>query len=89
MQFDEHSGTRQGHAATSKVSDWLCVAPIWVLPQYFLLLEACGARRVVALSSTSRFTKDDSSDLEVQAIALRLAGAEARVQAWAASHGVE
>jgi uncharacterized protein YbjT (DUF2867 family) len=89
LQLDEHSGTREGHAATSKVSDWLCVAPIWVLPQYFSLLEAYGVRRVVALSSTSRFTKDDSSDPEEQAIALRLAEAEARVQAWAESHGVE
>jgi len=89
LQLDEHSGTRQGYAATSKVSDWLCVAPIWVLPQYFSLLEAYGARRVVALSSTSRFTKDDSSDPEEQAIALRLADAESRVQAWAESHGVE
>jgi nucleoside-diphosphate-sugar epimerase len=60
-----------------------------VLPQYFPLLEAYGVRRVVALSSTSRFTKDDSSDPEEQAIALRLADAEACVQAWAASHGVE
>ena len=53
------------------------------------MLEVYGARRVVALSSTSRFTKDDSSDPEERAIALRLADAEARVQAWAASHGVE
>ncbi len=53
------------------------------------MLEAYGARRVVALSSTSRFTKDDSSDPEEQVIALRLADAEARVQAWAAFHGVE
>jgi len=89
MQFDEHSGTWGAHVVTSNVSDWLCVAPIWVLPQYFSLLEAYGARRVVALSSTSRFTKDDSSNPEERAIALRLADAEARVQAWAASHGVE
>jgi hypothetical protein len=89
LQIGEHSGTWQGHVATSKVSDWLCVAPIWVLPQYFSLLEAYGARRVVALSSTSRFTKDDSSDPEEQAIALRLADAESRVQTWAASRGVE
>lgn len=68
---------------------WICVAPIWVLPDYFGLLDAQGARRVVVLSSTSRFTKDDSSDPEEQAIALRLADAEARVQAWAESRGVE
>lgn len=68
---------------------WICVAPIWALPDYFSLIEASGARRVVALSSTSRFTKDDSSDPEEQAIALRLADAEACVQTWAAGHGVE
>ena len=75
--------------ANTTIRDWLCVAPIWVLPEHFLMLEARGVRRVVVLSSTSRFTKDDSSDPEEQAIALRLADAEARVQAWAASHGVE
>ena len=72
-----------------EIEQWVCVAPIWVLPEHFTMLEAYGARRVVALSSTSRFTKDDSSDPEEQAIALRLADAEARVQAWAENHGVE
>ena len=69
--------------------DWICVAPIWVLPEHFALLEAQGAQRVVVLSSTSRFTKDASSDPEEQAVARRLAAAEARVQAWAESRGVE
>ena len=69
--------------------DWVCAAPIWVLPKYFALLEAQGTRRVVVLSSTSRYTKDDSSDPEEQAVARRLAEAEARVQAWAESRGVE
>ena len=68
---------------------WICVAPIWVLPEYFAFLEASGARRVVALSSTSRFTKDDSSDHEEQAVALRLAEAEARLKAWGSHFGVE
>lgn len=68
---------------------WICVAPIWVLPDYFSILEAHGVRRIVALSSTSRFTKDDSSDLEEQAIARRLAKAEERVQDWAESKGIE
>ncbi|MBS1214375.1 MAG: epimerase [Proteobacteria bacterium] len=73
----------------SGMSHWICVAPIWVLPEHFALLEAHAARSVVVLSSTSRFTKDDSSDPEEQAIACRLAEAEARVQAWAEKHGVE
>ena len=68
---------------------WICVAPIWVLPDYFGLFDAQGARRVVVLSSTSRFTKDDSTDPEEQAVALRLADAETRLQEWAESRGVE
>ncbi|MCX7096072.1 MAG: NAD-dependent epimerase/dehydratase family protein [Methylobacter sp.] len=71
------------------VSAWICVAPVWVLPEYFSLLEAYGARRVVVLSSTSRYTKDNSPDPEEQAMARRLAEAESCVQEWAKSRGVE
>ncbi|MDI1230195.1 MAG: NAD(P)-dependent oxidoreductase [Methylobacter sp.] len=76
-------------AGEGSISFWVCVAPIWVLPDYFDLLDAQGVRRVVVLSSTSRFTKKDSTDPEEQAIALRLADAEARVREWAESRGVE
>lgn len=72
-----------------KIEYWICVAPIWVLPHYFGLLEACGARRVVALSSTSRFTKGDSSDSGEQEIAEGLAAGEDKLRAWAESRGVE
>lgn len=72
-----------------KIAHWLCLAPIWVLPQYFALLEAYGARRVVVLSSTSRFTKTDSSDPAENAVAERLADGEERLQAWASSKGIE
>lgn len=68
---------------------WICVAPIWVLPDYFSLIEACGARRVVALSSTSRFTKVGSGDTAENTIAAKLTDSEARVEAWAESHGIE
>jgi nucleoside-diphosphate-sugar epimerase len=82
LQLDAPSGIPE-------IKDWLCVAPIWVLPQYFAMLEAYGARRVVALSSTSLFTKTDSSDPAENATAARLAEGEARLQAWAESSGVE
>jgi nucleoside-diphosphate-sugar epimerase len=62
---------------------------VWVLPQYFSILERYGARRVVALSSTSRFTKTDSSDPAENAVASRLAEGEARLRTWAESKGVE
>lgn len=68
---------------------WICVAPIWVLPNHFSLLEVHGVKRVVVLSSTSRFTKDDSTDPQEHAVSRRLADAESRFQTWAESSGVE
>ena len=84
---------RQPGAATfaevGQIEYWLCVAPIWVLPDYFHLLGSAGARRVVALSSTSRFTKNDSSDSAETDIAARLADGEQRLQTWAAASGAQ
>lgn len=68
---------------------WICVAPIWVLPEHFPLIEASGARRVVALSSTSRFTKVGSGDTAENAVAARLIEAEDHFSAWAKSRGIE
>ncbi|AMG38119.1 NAD(P)-dependent oxidoreductase [Achromobacter xylosoxidans] len=71
------------------IPSWLCLAPIWVLPRYFDALEAFGARRIVALSSTSRFTKIDSSDDAENEVARQLAQAEDQVRQWAESRGIE
>jgi nucleoside-diphosphate-sugar epimerase len=60
-----------------------------VLPDFFSLIEASGARRVVALSSTSRFTKVGSGDAAENAVAAKLIESEARVQAWAEQRGIE
>lgn len=79
----------KSHDITCSISHLICVAPIWVLPDYFSLIEASGARRVVVLSSTSRFTKVGSGDTAENAIAAKLIDAEARVQAWAESRGIE
>ena len=76
-------------SSSSQMANWICATPIWVLPDYFSLLEAHNVQCVVVLSSTSRFTKNDSNDPEEQAVALRLADAETRVQQWAESRGVE
>ena len=73
----------------AEISHWICVAPIWVLPDYFKLIEASDARRIVVLSSTSRFTKVGSGDMAEQATAAKLIDGEARLQAWAESRGVE
>ncbi len=68
---------------------WICVVPIWVLPDYFSLIEASGAQRVVVLSSTSRFNKVDSGDTAENAVAAKLIDSEARLQAWAEERGIE
>ena len=68
---------------------WICIAPIAALPAHFAWLETLGARRIVVLSSTSRFTKDTSSDPQEQAIAQRLVAAENQLQAWAERRGIE
>jgi uncharacterized protein YbjT (DUF2867 family) len=71
------------------VKQWVCTAPIWALPEYFAWLESQGVRRLVVLSSTSHFTKQDSSDPEERAVSRRLAEAETKVQQWAESGGIE
>ena len=74
---------------TKDLPYWICLAPIWVLPANFTLLEAHGVRRIIVLSSTSRYTKEDSSNPQEQAVAQRLVEAELRVQAWAENNGVK
>lgn len=76
-------------AAGLSVPLWICAAPIWVLPDYLDWLLACGVRRVVVLSSTSRFVKHDSPDLAERQVAERLIEAESHLQGWASQHGVE
>jgi nucleoside-diphosphate-sugar epimerase len=74
---------------TLVIKDWICLAPIKVLPDYFSMLEKYGAQRIVALSSTSRFTKTTSSDTGEKQMAAQLIEAEQQLQHWAEQHKVE
>lgn len=67
---------------------WVSLVPLWVLPGYFDFLARHGAKRLVALSSTSRFTKGTSSDRTEQELAQRIAASEDRVVEWAESVGI-
>lgn len=71
------------------ISLWLCAAPIWILPEHFDLLLAYGVRRIVVLSSTSRFTKNSSTDSKEREIAMQLIKSEEKVQAWMTVHRIE
>jgi len=68
---------------------WVCALPIWVLPSYFSFLELSGVSRIVVLSSTSRFTKVESSNLEECLVVKRLTEAEACIKKWALENDLE
>ena len=72
-----------------RIEEWICLAPIKVLMERLDFLEACGARRIVALSSTSRFTKVTSSDPAEQALVRHLVDSEERLAKWAEARGIE
>lgn len=71
------------------IQNWLCLAPIWVLSDYFDLLEQHQIKRIVALSSTSRYTKTQSTDPAEQELVHRIIVAEEKLQAWAGSKNIE
>ena len=67
---------------------WICLAPLWVLADYYSFLESWGARRLVVLSSTSRFTKTDSPDPTEQRVAASLVSGESQLIDWAGERGI-
>ncbi len=76
-------------AAKEEITHWVSLAPIWVLPEYFSMLTAHRARRVVALSSTSIFTKKASPDPDEQNTADKLRKGEQRFITWAEANRIE
>lgn len=71
------------------ISNWVYVAHIWTVPQHFAFLRSFGVRRLVGISSTSRFTKTTSSNDAERELARRISKSEDRVLAWAREAGVE
>jgi uncharacterized protein YbjT (DUF2867 family) len=72
----------------NEISRWVCLAPIWVVPEYFPLLLHYGVKHIVAVSSTSRFAKSDSSDIVEKEVAKRLADGENSLIEWAKTNDV-
>lgn len=68
---------------------WISAAPIWVLSEYFDNFVAHGAKRIVVVSSTSRWTKIQSSDASEREIASRIASAEEEFSTWAEGAGIQ
>ena len=64
------------------------LSPIWLLPAALPALKAGGMKRLIAFSSTSRFTKLESPEASERAVARALAEGEDEVSAFCAAHGV-
>ena len=82
------SSAHSSQTACHKIPLWICAAPIWILAENFDFLISHGVRQIVVLSSTSRFTKYESTDINDQAVARRLADAENHLRLWAEAHQV-
>ena len=78
---------RYSHDA-EPITKWICLAPIWVLPEYFPLFLHDGVKHIVAVSSTSRFTKSLSSDTTEKELAAKLTEGEQLFIDWAEKNQV-
>ncbi len=70
------------------ITVWFYLAPIWTLPERFDFLVKRGIRRIIVLSSTSIFTKVDSTDAGEREVVHRLTEGETALRLWAKNNGV-
>lgn len=66
----------------------ISVAPIWKIEEYFPVLTKLQCKKVVCLSSTSRFTKTESSSAYEEKIVADLVKGEHDLQTWASNNNV-
>jgi len=96
-QKHTHANWQQLPSITNKETDcenntipyWICAAPIWVLPDYFDFLLTFRLQRIVVLSSTSRFTKQNSAESNERTIAQKLVEGEKLLESWANLHAIQ
>ena len=88
-EIDTENTVDESTSLLPRISLWISVAPIWVLSNHFNFLKLHGAQRIVALSSTSLFVKDNSSNADERSISLRLSQGEESLKTWAEANGIE
>ena len=71
-----------------RVQEVVCACPIWLLPPVLPALERAGMRRIVAVSSTSRFTKAASPHAAERAVADKLIRSEEAIAAFCEPRGI-
>lgn len=75
--------------ANVRINRWISLLPIRALPDYLPMLEVYGARRIIALSTTSLHTKQDTPDPTEQALVGGIRDAEMQLQVWAEARAIE
>jgi nucleoside-diphosphate-sugar epimerase len=75
--------------AIDLIQDWIWLAPIKVLPEYLDRMRLAGGNHVVAVSTTSRFTKKESSSIAEKQFVTEIIAAEERLQAWAYANSTD
>lgn len=71
-----------GRQSTIHADVCICLAPIWVIADYYLYLISAGIKKVVALSSTSVLSKKNAQSASDRHLASKLYGAEQDLLAW-------
>ncbi len=78
----------QDLSGIAPLSTVLALTPIWITAPAVPALAALGVKRILAISSTSRFTKAASPEAAEREVAQRLAASEAQFIAACAEHGL-
>lgn len=66
-----------------RIENWICLAPVWTVRENFRIFAEHGVKRLVVLSSTSRFTKKASCSCADREVAARLIQGEEQIVDWA------
>lgn len=79
---------RDNKCGVEQIDILISVAPIWKIKEYFPALEKLKCKKVVCLSSTSRFTKTESSSAYEEQVVNDLVQGEIDLQDWAENNEV-
>jgi len=79
-------GTLSNRSENIPIEKWIWLAPIKILPQYLSLMQRAGAKHIVAVSTTSRFTKNSSSSEEERRFVSEVVAAEEELKIWASEN---
>ncbi len=83
------SRTGAKYSGKEPIPLWISLIPILALADWYPLIEQFGPRRIVVLSSTSIFTKTNSSDESERIMVAKFAEAERKLAQWASERSID